>query len=123
MSVTFIRHNMTYHEVIEDGYTCHDPNGPSLNVSNTNAFYLQELLGLEPDYSGEIEAADLLGRVLVAMGLGGHDVGVPPVEGLGENGARWIDCGRREGYADERLSILKEIAEEAIAAGELVGWG
>lgn len=36
---------------------------PSMNLSNTNALILQQVLGLTPDFSGSIQAGDLKNRI------------------------------------------------------------
>lgn len=110
---------------------------PSVNVANSNAAYLLDLLGLKvddcdscPDYYGSCSAEDFLGRVLVAQGLGGHDEGRPAYELVPGEGfrpqwtgnARFIDCGRKEGYGDERLAQLTKVAEWARDAGRSVCW-
>lgn len=135
MSVTFERAGMTYSvsEIDPDYGPIHDADGPSLNVSNDKAVFLMGLLGMEFVPYGEMAGEDFLGRVLMAMGLYGHDEGVPsrellPGEDAGifgivrDGGPRFLDGGRREGYADERLAILRTVAEDAIAHGVDVQW-
>lgn len=138
MSITFAREDMEYVEVewdVDYKMWLREPVGPTMNVSNSNAFFLLDLLGLEQDYCGSIAGADLLGRVLLAQGLYGHDEGVPArqlVEGesfaddifgpVREGGATFLDLGRREGYADDRLENLRMIAEDAIKNQKDVCW-
>jgi hypothetical protein len=115
---------------------------PEVNVSNGNAFYLLGLLGLlglnaaasdgdrpSPfdcgDLSGCCPAEDFLGRVLLAQGLNGHDVGIPLhklAQGGEDPGAALYDCGRREGYGDERLEQLAELARWAQREDRPVQW-
>lgn len=47
----------------------HEPLAPELNVSNSNGFLIQEILGLDPDYSGTILHQDLpaIMRRLIAL--------------------------------------------------------
>lgn len=138
MSITFQRDDMEYVAVEWDAdmeYWIREPVGPTLNVSNSNAFFLMDLLGLEKDYCGSMSGHDLLGRVLVAQALYGHDEGVPPrqlvpgesfADGLfgpvREGGATFLDMGRSEGYADDRLESLRMIAEDAMKHGKDVCW-
>jgi len=110
-------------------------NVPELTVSNSNGFYLLELLGLTPSYvgdlpspfeygemSGSCSADDFLGRILIAQGLNGPDVGVPLHQLPNRGGAPVYDCGRREGYADEMLRWLADLARWARAAARPVVW-
>jgi hypothetical protein len=107
---------------------------PEVNVSNANARLLLEALGLPfEDGSGSLAADDFLGRVLMALAVAPADPGVPmhrlvPGEStifgpVAEFGATFIDCGRREGYLQERLVQLEEVARHAIGVGREVSWG
>lgn len=109
---------------------------PEVHVSNANAHYLLGLLGLIDtdteapvplmfscdDMSGSCGAEDFLGRVLVAQGLGGHDVGRPAQDLSQKTGPTITDCGRNEGYGDERLEQLAEVARWAQREGRAVQW-
>jgi GAF domain-containing protein len=112
--------------------------GPSVNVSNTNAAHLLALLGLTPagtsterpdpfdcgDLSGALPADEFLGRVLIALAVNPADAGIPSTSegGPGTGTAEVIDCGRRPGYSDERLDQLRTLAEAARDAGREVVW-
>lgn len=104
-----------------------DP-APDLNVSNTNAMHLLGLLGLpsEPDecgtLSGSTTAEDFLGRVLLAQAINPADAGVPATSTAGQGGTVLIDMGRRLGYADERLTTLRELADFAVSRDRDVQW-
>ena len=95
-----------------------------INVSNTNARLLLESLGFSTldedgslDLCGSADGSDLLGRVLMAQALVPTDAGVPAVrEG------NIIDCGRHEGYMDERFEQLSDIATWAAAHNAEVVW-
>lgn len=96
------------------------PEGEELafNVSNANAADLLSYLGLEPEYPGDLSgtftADEVLGACLVATAIGapdlGHEGGVDP-----RPGARMIHCGRREGYLEEKVAYLTELAQWAKA--------
>ena len=95
-----------------------------VNFSNANGVAVLALLGVTPENTedfwngGRMSAEDFLGRVLVATAVNPADAGVPATrEG------NFIDCGRREGYFDERLIELREIADVALATGGYVQWG
>ena len=71
--------------------------------------------------------------MLTALAISPEDAGVPahrlvPGEStifgpVAEFGATFIDCGRREGYLQERLVQLEEVATAALRAGKKVSWG
>lgn len=112
-----------------------------VNVSNGNGGYLLGLLGFDAAADmwecPDVSPLDFKGRILVALGLNGHDEGVPArelavgetfMDGLlgevREGGPTFIDCGRREGYADERLVQLLALADYAIEYGSpRIYWG
>jgi hypothetical protein len=107
---------------------------PSLNVSNGNAVVILEALGMAPevidtefgpctaDAYGSMSADDFLGRVLAAEVMSVGDPGTE-TEVLAEEGkATFVMCGRREGYVDEKLSVLREIALWAQAHQVEVQW-
>ena len=116
--------------------------GPSVNMSNANARFVLDRLGLL-DESGELcgsaSPADLRGRILVATALAGGDPGVPAVE---YQGSQWrmvndphdeamrgdlasgtiVDCGRAPGYLDKRLVSLTELVDWCEQRGRSVDW-
>jgi hypothetical protein len=107
--------------------------GPEVNVSNANARLILDALGLEAgDLTGALDAPGFQARVLTALALAPEDAGVPmhqlvPGEStvfgsVVEGGATVIDCGRREGYLQERLAELLAVADAAILAGREVTW-
>ncbi|MFJ6354803.1 hypothetical protein ACIQKB_35770 [Streptomyces sp. NPDC092046] len=88
-----------------------------VNMANANAARVLGVLGYG-ELAGDAEAEDFLGRVLVALALTPEDAGRPATaEG------RFVDCGRREGYVQERLEELRELAEDARARRLTVYWG
>jgi hypothetical protein len=98
---------------------------PEVNMSNSNAYDLMDVLGLIPEEGnfddvcvGSMKAEDFLGRVVVARGL----APVSP-ERLPEQDGIMIYAGRREGYVQERLEQLQEVADWAIANKREVVWG
>lgn len=95
-----------------------------INVSNVNARVLLENLGFsildedgELDLCGSAAGADLLGRVLLAQALVPTDAGVPAVQT-----GNFIDCGRHEGYMDERFEQLSALATWAATHNAKVVW-
>ena len=105
---------------------------PSLNISNRNAMLLLRALGLvaelgaadvhepppgaaaapPPDADtplvGELTAEQMLGRAELALALAPADAGVP-VRDLNTAGTV-LDFGRRAGYLQDRLHVLREVA-------------
>jgi len=95
---------------------------PEVNMSNVNAAYIIDLMGIEFDYCGSIPAAELLERIAFGEVVGGGDEGTVTVAYRAEGGATMVDCGRPAGYADMRLGQLREVAEWAAAHGREVTW-
>ena len=95
-----------------------------VNFSNQNAVGVLALLGVTPENTeefwngGTLSAEDFLGRVLIALAVNPADAGVPPTQE-----GNFIDAGRREGYFDERLGQLRDLAERALAGGGSICWG
>lgn len=95
-----------------------------VNMSNSNAATIAATLGIDLDaggWAGEMEARDFQGRILLALAIEPSDEGVPAHE-LPGPGARWIECGRRPGYVQERLGQLHELAQWAVDHGALIWW-
>lgn len=90
----------------------------SVNMSNTNAFRVCQSLGIDLEaegWCGGMPAVDFLGRILVALAIEPVDAGVPVTVDAGPGRATFVDCGRREGYLQERLGQLRELADWAVA--------
>ncbi len=88
-----------------------DDAGPDLNVSNANAKLLLDVLGYAADieageYSGVADSEEFLGRILTALAVAPADAGAP----WHRTTPRFIECGRRPGYLQEKLHALHEIA-------------
>jgi hypothetical protein len=95
----------------------------SVDFSMSNASLVLDALGLDPvDMSGALPADDFLGRVLMAEAVAPHDEGLPSYDDTQATGPTWIECGRREGYLQERLAELRELAEAAKNEGAEVSW-
>lgn len=114
-------------------YGEYEPSPYEMNVSNSNAWALQAALGLTPDYYGEIDADDLLGRVLVALAVDQGDMldipSDPATEALldamgagAENGPQVHVGVRHEGYVHDRMLTLHAIAVEAKRLNVPVTW-
>lgn len=98
---------------------------PQVNMSNINAGELFFVLGMGEDSfdhsCGSIDASDFLGRVLMALAVN-QDVGIPVTETITAGGARFIDCGREDGYVEAQLLRLQTLAERALEGGHKVQW-
>ena len=95
--------------------------GAHLNVSNSNAAALLELLGLPGEPDGDRPADDMRGGVHIAQALvetaSADRQGLPAaVDG------RWVDAGRRPGYLADRLTTLADLATRASRHGGWVCW-
>lgn len=103
---------------------------PEVNVSSVNAPVLLRLLGLpvasNGDHYGQVDGVDLAGRVLVALALehlappeeeGGQDVAT-----LGASGTRVVEVGRPDGWAQDRLRQIEQVARWAVAFDRPVRW-
>jgi hypothetical protein len=94
--------------------------GPDVNLCNRNARMILELLGYEAeaeDGCGSILASRLVERVEQALAVTASvpeiDCGTETEEGIGLGGARWIECGVREGYVRDTLERILEVARAA----------
>lgn len=93
----------------------------SLNVSNTNAAQIIDRLGVEFDYCGVIDPADLFGRAAVGN-IGRDDSGMETTVIGGDGRATLVECGLPAGYFEDRLGALAHLAQYAIEHGTLVSW-
>ena len=79
-----------------------------------------------PMWTGEEDATGFLGRVLTALGLAPDDAGIPATSTtrvLPSGGETFlVDCGRRPGYLQEKLALLREVADYAITNDLRVAW-
>ena len=100
---------------------------PQLRVSNGNGVRLLQTLGLSTEddiaYSGSVPADDFLGRILIALALEPVDEGLPLVESITSGGARLVDCGRPEGYIQDKLKALLNVVEFAKSQNSNITWG
>lgn len=92
---------------------------PTVQISASNARHLADLLGLGPDIWDvpALDPDDLMGRVLIAQAISPIDAGVPATAA-----GQVIDCGRRPGWAQERLAQLHDVAAAAKQLGVRVMW-
>ncbi|AEA28900.1 hypothetical protein Psed_6829 (plasmid) [Pseudonocardia dioxanivorans CB1190] len=115
---------------------------PSLNVGIGNAMLLLRALGMVAELGaddvqepppgappppeqdtplvGELAAEQMLGRVELALALAPADAGVPTRD-LNAAGTV-VDFGRRPGYLQDRLAVLREVALFARDQGRDVIW-
>lgn len=96
-----------------------------INMCNRNAALVCESLGiaLDPDWCGDMAAADFHGRVVLALALAPADEGMPSYDHVTAPGsARMIEGARRPGYLQERLAQLHQLSTWAIAHGAEVWW-
>ncbi|QOD05789.1 hypothetical protein [Pseudarthrobacter sp. BIM B-2242] len=101
-----------------------DPS-PAVRVSYHNARHLLDLLGYGHETSvvgGSDTAENFLGRVLVALAVNPADAGVPATSSKNAGSPEMIHCGRREGYSEDHLEALREVANFAASRGRAVQW-
>jgi hypothetical protein len=92
----------------------------TLELDGLNASYILDALGVMDEDEREIgfmPADDFLGRVLLAQAILPHDDGFPAFTEGSETYA-----GRPDGFLDEKLTKLREIATEALSADRMVIW-
>lgn len=102
--------------------------GEAVNCSNANAGALLDLIGYSSAWpiGGDDDPDEFLAKVRRAKvrvdNTSGADAGIEPSSGRGARGARWVDCGRREGYFAERLPDLEAVGRQAKKHGGRVCW-
>jgi hypothetical protein len=104
------------------------PSTPKVQLANTNAVDLFEVLGLlvdgeETPWGGVLEAEDFLSRVLLAQGLFPGGVERSALIEQHEGGPTIINSGRPANYVEEKLDGLREVADYALAHHLKVCWG
>lgn len=96
-----------------------DNPGPEVNVSNTNAAILLDVLGFPADdLCGEVPADEFLHRVITTLVLAPDDVGIP----TRQISDRLIVGGRSAGYIQDRLTQLHDLAQWCIEHNRSVYW-
>lgn len=116
---------------------CPEAEHLAVNMSNGNAALVCATLGIDLDaegWCGSLSAADFLGRVLLALAIAPADEGMPsyelaPGDSAGifgtvrQGGPRFIQGARPEGYTQQRLAQLRELAEWAVAHNAEISFG
>lgn len=106
-----------------DGYF-HGECDATFNVHNSGGYAIIRAIGAVEDSCGSMPADEVL-AACVAFRATEADVShvtVPAAQGVGEGGARWVECGVDENYVRTRIGWLEELAELARAGGYEVGW-
>ncbi len=96
----------------------------TMNVANRNGRLLQENLGYEPEYVGELDPQEILKRIrrvrrAFEQGQGKEFTRLGRVTRY-PKGAMCVDCGASEDYLLDRLAQLERIALAAKLKGTLV---
>lgn len=98
-----------------------------LNVSNANGVELIMALGIGSmdDYWGEIPATALL-AACDQLAAAPDSPAIAPSSGAGMLFGAYVpnmvECGRRQGYLQDRARALAEVAADAQRAGRAVVW-
>jgi len=96
---------------------------PEVNVSNTNAVEILDVLGIMVGDSfsdrcaGSMNAELFLGRVLMASAVQLVDAGVPVTRD-----GNMFNMGREEGYLNARVEELRAVAEHSVKNQLEVCW-
>jgi hypothetical protein len=97
-----------------------------VNMSNANAAMILAVLGLDVDpedgIMGHMDAEQFLGHVLMALAAERDNAAVLSVTDSLPGCATFIDCGLPEGYVEERLTQLADLATEAVRLSRTVCW-
>lgn len=113
---------------------------PTLSVSNSNGMAIQDMLGLDPDYSGVIEHQDLpyfIKRLIRLKNQGAEEYTQKPTDTKGGlrrtgqsgnvttvgAGPRMIDMGRSSQQVEHYIDSLLELFKFAQQNGAAVSWG
>lgn len=111
-----------------------DVERPDVEVTSRNAPLLLAALGYgefdeSDDMWGEASPQEFRGRVLTALAVAPADAGVPahsdadaPAYLGALGGARWRQCGRREGWLQDKLAALHDLADWCERHGRQVHW-
>jgi len=97
-----------------------------VNMSNANAAMILAVLGLDVDpedgIMGSMDAEQFLGYVMMALAAERDNAAVPATVDSLPGCATVVDCGLPEGYVEERLTQLADLATEAVRLGRTVHW-
>lgn len=101
------------------------PETPSVNMSQTNAQEILEVLGVnmvEAGYAGSFSVEDLEGRLLMAAALAPVSEMRPAFAHKGETGPTNIYCAREEGYVQNKLARISEVVAAAKQLNRRIVW-
>jgi hypothetical protein len=102
---------------------------PEVNVSNTNSVVILDALDIQQgvDFAdrcfGTMTGQEFSDRILFARASSVSDAGLPAYQGTHPVLGSVINCGRPEGYLENILEELQEIADYAVAHNLTVSWG
>lgn len=119
MSMTF-----TIARRMDDGAWWHGDHDAAFNVHNAGGYAILRTIGIEPDYCGTADAADVVARCVTWRAVDAPARGVvePRVTG-GDGHAIMVECGVGYEYVAERIARLEALARIAVAEdGAAVGW-
>lgn len=89
----------------------------SLNMANANAREFIAVFGLGDELWGSMRASEMAKLIKGVLDSGYKDSGRPS-----EEHGRFIDCGRRSDYCNERAQQLLAMCERAGDLG-IISWG
>ena len=96
----------------------------SVNVSNTNARDILEVLGYEQDeLCGSATSDDFMGRILIALAVAPESAERVTEVSHSNYGGTIVSCGREAGYVQKRLNDLLTVVTDAVDSGMDIHWG
>lgn len=117
MSMTF-----TIARRMADGAWWHGEHDAAFNVHNAGGMAILESIGIEPDYCGSHDAADVLARCVAWRATDAEAHGTFPASDVRGDGARMVTVGVSREYVAHRVGCLEELARIAVGEGAAVGW-
>lgn len=98
----------------------------SINLSNMNALMILGILGIDANMDdgivGSLDGADFLSYAMIALAAERDNAAVPSVVESNAGCATMVHCGLPEGYVEDTLSVLADLATEAMRLGRRVVW-
>ncbi len=123
MSVSFTLYKADGHSF--DLLPGHDDR--EVNLSNANAADVLDALGIEDSFSERPWPIHCFRALLIVARrkrLGHASAAIPVTETQESGKMLMIDCGRAEGYIEQKLALLSDLVNEGVEIGAThVGWG
>jgi len=115
--------SITFYAAFEESKNCWSylPHVETVNVSNSNGYALIRELQFTAEDSGIAPVCidTFMSRCTAALRnrMRTPDLGIPLTESRGAGGATFFDCGRPDGYLQDRVMELLALARDGKAGG------